>query len=341
MDWMRHVPYFNEGEGRRFIPIMNEYLSSLRELVNSFASRRGHKIEIAARIPASVAVAKYHGFDGVAWAENGYVDRLIISPKYLRSYSLDPSEWKKNIRKTDFPVTACIDTPYQPYPGYPADTPAGTWSRELFDRRQLPFIRGACRIALHNGSDGIYLFNFMNVRDKKNMTEIFHECGSREKLLGKNFSVEISYDDLDMAEPDFIKGWRAPSNDEYFSRWRRKMKNAGCYPYQLPQELLPGESCQFRFVTGPIPEKELPSVAFSFEGLSKAEVACNGQKCEFIDGRFHAVPRRCDTAVVTVKNISGETVEILRASMHFSWDGDFPELYDPNQKFAIGVAADI
>ena len=50
---------------------------------------------------------------------------------------------------------------------------------------------------------------------------------------------------------------------------------------------------------------------------------------------------RGDSSDITVKNKSGHPVEILRASMHFSWDGNFPELYDPAKKTVIGVAADI
>ena len=247
LDWMRHVPHFNDGEGPKFIPVINKFMCDIKKLVDEFATLRGHKIQIGTRIPASVERARYHGLDGVEWAKQGYVDHLIISPKYLRSYILDPSDWKREIGNENFPVTACIDTPYQPYPGYPAGAPAGAWTREPFDRRQLPFIRGACRVALGNKSDGIYLFNFMNIRNKKKMMEIFQECGKLTTLQEKNFSIDISYDDLHMDEPNFLKGWRAKSNDEYFSLWRNELKAKGNYPYQLPRELEPGQSCNFSF----------------------------------------------------------------------------------------------
>ena len=342
LDWMRHVPHFDDGDGEHYIPLMNDYLHDIRKLVDSYAEKRNHKILIACRVPATVASAKYHGLDGVAWAKKGYVDRLIISPKYVRSYMLDASRWKKAIGISGFPVTACIDTPYQPYPGYPANTPAGTWTREPFDRRQLPFIRGACRVALGNQSDGIYLFNFMNIRNRKKMMEIFDECGSRENLQGKNFSIDISYDDLDMDEPNFLKGWRASSNDAWFSIWRKKQKEAGTYPYQLPQSLLPEQCCRFHFFTGKVPERS-PLIAFTFEGLDAAEVVFDGRKCDFKDGRFLMTLDQFtgNSADITVKNRSGHPVEILRASMHFSWDGNFPELYDSAKKTVIGVAADI
>jgi len=342
IDWMRHVPHFDDGEGASHIPLMNEYMREIRGLVDDFAARRGHRISIAARVPATVASARYHGLDAAEWARRGSIDRIIISPKYLRNYTLDPSAWKAAVGDENFPVTACIDTPNQPYPGYPADGPAGAWSHEPFDRRQLPFIRGACRVALGNGSNGIYLFNFMNVRNKRKMPEVFTQCGSWETLQGKNFSIDIGYDDLEMDEGTFLKGWRAKSNDAWFSEWRRKLKEEGRYPYPLPRRLAPGESCRFTFATGKVPEAS-PLVAFSFEGAEQLEVIFNGGKCGSAAGRY-LMPLEKFTGIsasVDVTNVSGKAVEILRASMHFSWDGTFPELYDPAGEIRLGTAADL
>ncbi len=342
LDWMRHVPHFNDGEGEKNIPVMNEYIHSIRLLADEYAAKRGHKILIAPRVPATVASARYHGLDAVAWAQAGDIDRIIISPKYLRSYILDPGAWKAAVGNDDFPVTACIDTPHQPYPGYPAGAPAGAWTREPFDRRQLPFIRGASRVALGNKSDGIYFFNFMNIRNKKKMLEVFDECGKWENLQGKNFSIDISYDDLHMDEPNFLKGWRAESNDAYFSVWRKNLKDQGIYPYQLPQELAPGESCEFTFVTGEVPEAD-PQIAFSFEGLADADVEFGGVKCVLENSRYflRSVKYSGTQAVIKVTNRSNQEIKIERASMHFSWDGEFPELYNPENEVTIGVAADL
>ena len=162
------------------------------------------------------------------------------------------------------------------------------------------------------------------------MPEVFTQCGSWAALLGKNFSIDIGYDDLEMDEGTFLKGWRAESSDAYFSVWRREMKEKGRYPYQLPQQLAPGGSCKFTFVTGEVPERS-PLVAFSFEGPDRLEVVFDGEKCEYAAGRYimHLEKVGGDSATIEVTNVSEKTVEILRASMHFSWDGQFPELYNP------------
>ena len=197
-------------------------------------------------------------------------------------------------------------------------------------------------MALENGSDGIYLFNFMGLRNKRKMPEIFSECGSLKTLRGKNFSLDISYDDLDMDEGTFLNGWRAEDSDAYFSKWRRQLKDSGKYPYQLPRELSPGESSVFTFDTGRVPE-ESPLLACSFEGLGKADVQINGIPCSFREGRYvvgiNSFP--WTKAEVMVTNREKETVEIQRVSLHFSWDGTFPELFDPDKIFTVGVAANI
>ena len=145
-----------------------------------------------------------------------------------------------------------------------------------------------------------------------------------------------------MDEGTFLKGWRAESNDAYFSVWRRELEEKGQYPYQLPRRLAPGERCRFTFVTGEVPEKS-PLIAFTFEGAEQLEVTFGGGKCRYADGRYLCSPGQFDgsSAAAEVTNISGKSVEILRASMHFSWDGGFPELYDPAGRIRIGVAADL
>ena len=111
LDWMRHVPHFNDGEGEAHIPLINDYMQEIRRMVDDFSAKRGHRILLAARIPATIESARYHGLDGVEWARRGIIDRLVIAPKYLRSFVLDANAWKAAIHIDGFPVTACIDTP--------------------------------------------------------------------------------------------------------------------------------------------------------------------------------------------------------------------------------------
>ena len=171
----------------------------------------------------------------------------------------------------------------------------------------------------------------MGLRNRKDMPEIFTECGDLKKLQFHNFAVDITYDDLDMDESDFLKGWRAGTTDAYFKGWRDERKAQGIYPYQLPQELSPGESCTLIFRTGPVTEP-IYRLALRFEGITDAEVTLNGTLCRFENGKY-VVPSGGDYpddhAVVTVKNTSGKPYELLRASLYFTLEegtiADIPE----------------
>ena len=95
-------------------------------------------------------------------------------------------------------------------------------------------------------------------------------------------------------------------------------------------------------MTGKVPERS-PLVAFSFEGPDRLEVVLQGKKCNYTDGRYIMEFEQFagTSATIEVTNISRKTVEILRASMHFSWDGQFPELLKPTEQVKLGVAADL
>jgi hypothetical protein len=345
IDWMRHVPHFDDGKGEENIPLINQLMQRIRQCADRIAEKRGHAIQVIARVPPTIQSARFHGLDAVQWAQSHWVDTLIISPKYLRSYDLDANSWKKAIGNQEFPVLANIDNAYQPYPGYPPEGKQGVWRNEPIDRRQVPFVRGACRKALANGADGIYLFNFMAVRNKGIQDEIFHECGSLEKLDKKNFAIDITYDDLDMAEGDFLKGWRCPTNDGYFKLWRTGLKEKNQYPYQLPLDIAPGEQGKLLFRVGPIRE-DFPQVLLRFEGLpSDCEVQLNGIPCQESQGVFQLptnAPRFEHEAVAVLTNTTEAPVHVLRASIYFIWEPREFYLGDGNSSFVpTGCAVDV
>jgi len=343
VDWMRHVPVFDDGTGEKYAHLITDMMARIRKTADRYEASRHHRIEIVTRVPATIAAARYHGLDASVWARAGSVSRIIIAPKYLRSWELNAREWKEAIGDPDFPVIANIDLSYQPYPGYPDVPEQGICLYEPFDRRQLPFIRGACRKALLNGADGIYFFNFMNIRNKGTMQEVFRECGEFGTLRGKNFAIDITYDDLDMDEGDFLRGWRAPTNDGYFRIWRDKLKKAGRYPYQLPLDIGPRQAGELIFKTGAIPEGKC-DVLIRLEGGKELSVKLNGTDCRFQEGfGFWADAQTLSApeAKVTVTNLADETVHILRASLYCVWDHDELFVGDNTQRKAVGCAVDI
>jgi hypothetical protein len=318
IDWLRQLIYFDEGQGEAHIHDINAMMERFRRHADVVGARRGKRIEIIGRVPTTIRMSRFHGFDGVEWAKRGWVDRLVLSPRYIRDYDIDPRPWKAAIGNQDFPVSVCIEHAYQPYPGFPPDKEQGVWLDEPYDERQIPFVRGACRAALARGSDGVYLFNFMAPRNKPGFECLFRECGDFNTLVGKECAFDITYDDADMREADFLNGWRAGTTDAFFAGWRAARRAAGNYPYQLPLPLLPGESGTLRFNTGPVPEKNPQVVVRLCGALPGTQVTCGGLQgspCGDEEWSIPADALTTETATVSITNGSHSQYAIRRASL--------------------------
>ena len=318
IDWMRQLIYFDEGQGEAHIPDIDAMMRRFRLHADAVGARRGKRLQIIARVPTTIRMSRFHGFDGVEWAKQGWVDRLVLSPRYIRDYDIDPRPWKAAIGNQDFPVSVCIEHAYQPYPGFPPDKPQGIWLDEPVDERQIPFVRGACRAALARGADGVYLFNFMADRSNPLYECLFRECGDFNTLVGKECAFDITYDDADMREADFLDGWRAGTTDAFFAGWRAARRAKGDYPYQLPLPLLPGESGVLRFHIGPVPEKN-PQVVVRLMGAADGTaVECNAQAGTALGNEEWSLPAKAldgEIATVTVTNGSRSQYAIRRASL--------------------------
>ncbi len=318
IDWMRHLLYFDEGQGEAHIPEINAMMQRFRRHADAVGARRGKRLKLVARIPTTIRKSRFHGFDGVEWARQGWVNRLVLATRYLRDYDIDPRPWQEAIGIPNFPVTVCVEKFYSPYPGYPPGQPQGVSMDEPFDERQIPFVRGACRAALARGSADIYLFNFMRPRVDPAFRCLFEECGSFDTLVGKECAFDITYDDLDMEEAVYLDGWRAGTTDAYFAGWRAARRATGDYPYQLPLPLVPGEAGTLRFHTGPVPEKNLEVVVRLQGALDGTAVACNGLPGTALGNAEWRLPAEAldgDTAAVAITNGSHSQYAIHRASL--------------------------
>ncbi|OQA85878.1 MAG: hypothetical protein BWY31_01645 [Lentisphaerae bacterium ADurb.Bin242] len=313
IDWMRHLPYFDDGTGETHAPLLTEMMTKIREGARKLEDRRRHSIQIIARIPSDIQRALYYGMDGVEWANRKLVDRLVPSPKYIRDYTIDAASWRNAIHDKNFPVTICIEHAYQPYPGYPRNAAQGVWTFDPPTVKRIPFVRGAAWNAFHRGSDGIYLFNFMWMRNNPEFRAIFEDCRSVDALRGKERAYEITYNDLDMSDDDFFSGWRAGGSDTYFGKWRGGLQKQGKYPYQLPRFLHPGTSEKFHIFTGPVSDGKMLKLYFD-KVPESMKVTLNGIPCVFRQGGWEApvsaIPG--NEANIEVFNPEEQTCEIER-----------------------------
>ena len=96
LDWQREMFCFRPGCEYEGIKILNDFTRQIKTLVLEYEKKRGHKIEIAVRVPANPDDALYSGFDTVTWAKEGLCDIIIPTPRWETTDNDMPIElWKQ------------------------------------------------------------------------------------------------------------------------------------------------------------------------------------------------------------------------------------------------------
>lgn len=268
LDWMRFAnQHFNRGEGKAGSHHLTDMMRAVRRLAQQAEQRRGHRVQVAARVPAFPDVSLALGMDGVGWVREGLIDLLIVSPLWRPIDTDIPIEaWRDRIGSIAHPYTLAAATDIWLFgaPGGPM----------MLNNAES--MRGFTATMLDRGADQIYLFNHFNPADFKHTIDrpdgsryihdehrtILSEAARLETVLNKPRRHVLTFHDL------------PPS---------------GAKP-ALPVMLKPGQMAEFRLPTGPRPSKgkvvvrvgiaEQPGGDVSRASLA---VALNGTVCRAVD----------------------------------------------------------
>lgn len=255
LDWMRfgnHFPVGYEDTGRE---VLNEFMKKTRALADKHEKIRGHKIEIAARVPVKPESAFDMGMDGVGWALNGYVDCLIPSPFWHTSQADIPVErWKRQVAGTSCKIAPCLEICLRQYP-FPK-------CKNEYQFNTLETMRGPALSFIDRGADAIYLFNYMDEQrfayENNSYHEIITEIGNYEIMQNGSKRFIVTFNDR---QPEGI-----PSDSRL--------------PYDLQKDVFVG----FRLHTGKMQEGLRRLALLSFKTKSninsdEIEVYVNSEKC--------------------------------------------------------------
>ena len=153
-DWMRFTEHLPPGRQRECSWALNEFMRETRKIVNEISAKRGHPIEIAARVASTPKAMFAYGTDALAWAKDGSVD-WVIPCNFFSSVDFDMpyAEWKRIIAEANPKVKVL--------PGMDAgvlvkDAETGNCSRRLL---KIEEYCGFADRMFTQGADGIYLFN--------------------------------------------------------------------------------------------------------------------------------------------------------------------------------------
>ncbi len=153
LDWMRFGWHFRPGEESRGASLLTEFMRDVRQLTIAWGEKRGHAIQLGARVPAHPDAAKGLGMDGVLWVQEGLVDMLVPTPFWTSSDFDIPLElWRERIgEEVDRIVLA---------PGIEHNVRSHPGGKAL--PNTMESTRGFAAAGWHRGADQIYLFNYMD-----------------------------------------------------------------------------------------------------------------------------------------------------------------------------------
>ncbi len=157
LDFNRAPAFFQSGSEAERIEVMNKLIRRVRQMLDEEGRKRGRHLVLAARVLPDYQECRTTGLDPVAWAREGWIDFLTVSPYSGTQYDLPIGAWKKQI--TTVPVYGCADS-------------AG--SAENY--------RLAAEHFWKDGADGIYLFNFFCPREQfvEPPFEVLKDLGDRQ-----------------------------------------------------------------------------------------------------------------------------------------------------------------
>ena len=177
LDFLRFTEYFRPGREHEGAKLMTAFVREARRATQEASARRGHKIELAVRVPTRPWIARRKGLDAVAWAKEGLVDLIIVAPWFISTQSDVPVEtWKGLLIDRPVRIAVCLESGITSGPG----------KRRTIGVEQA---RGVAISALHRGADAIYLFNLFGSPQtrwgEETHNEFLAEAGTYEILAAR------------------------------------------------------------------------------------------------------------------------------------------------------------
>ncbi|MFH1008479.1 MAG: family 10 glycosylhydrolase, partial [Candidatus Latescibacterota bacterium] len=107
LDWMRFRHHFRPGYEAEGTPLLTEFTADVRRLLDEWEQKRGHRIQLGARVASRPQTALGFGMDAATWARRGLIDMLVICPHWNSIEPDMPVEvWKQLLEGTNVLLAA-------------------------------------------------------------------------------------------------------------------------------------------------------------------------------------------------------------------------------------------
>lgn len=243
LDWMRFGFHFKPGRELEGGALLTAFVGQTRRLLDQWERKRGHRIQLGARVPSRPQTAIHLGMDGALWAREGLVQMLVVTPFWASIEPDMPIELWRRLAGDQVTLAAGLELLLRPYHSY-----------KPIQFNSIETVRGAAASLLSRGADRVYLFNYMDSQtempDRENYPALLRECGRLDTLAGKPRRHVLTYPDTS-----------APGESA---------------PNPLPRSVDAGQWTAFRL---PVAPTAAAVVRLELENAAIEELRVNGEPC--------------------------------------------------------------
>lgn len=178
LDFQRFPHYFKHapGEAWKNSPIMTEFVTSIRTMMDQIGEKKNRSLLLSVRVPSSLKACKTIGLDVVDWVKKNLLDFVTVAPFLTTEFNIPIQEFKQAFSPSAISV----------YTGLEFSVPGGRpMTKEVFRSISMNY--------LDQGADGIYLFNFFCYRETNLEPDftVLKEIGNLKTLTGKEKLYEM------------------------------------------------------------------------------------------------------------------------------------------------------
>ena len=282
LDFMRMPVYFPFNEGEAHLEAMTEFVRDASEIARAAGERRGRPLRLVARVPRSIAHARWIGLDPGEWARRGWIDFLTASAYYIDDPALPLADFRRELDGAGIPVYANVDR--------------RVLRPNCNELRSHDLYRAAAAYVHEAGADGIYLFNHFfappaptasmgksSGQEPNSIWErppglgparsLLEELGHPETLRAKNKRYALATDIEEY-------GYLHPRDLPWYDLATDIGENGCAYPRDLPSHVATGKTEAFEYAVADDPDADEPewaALCVRFKGGGDPEFELNGQ----------------------------------------------------------------
>ena len=191
LDFMRECFLFSAGQESAGAAILTAWMREVHKCVADAAAQRGHPIHLGVRVPSRPETAAGLGMDALAWAQEGLIQMLVVTPRWATlEFDMPLEQWRRLLGNARITLAGGLEILYRPLPGGSA-VPV---TPEL--------AKGAAISVLSRGADAVYLFNYFQDADPNAKWSVpvyqktLQTMASLDSLRKQPRTIGITYRDI-------------------------------------------------------------------------------------------------------------------------------------------------